>query len=257
MSPDTTPVRACRVIRSRRATIFTATALSATVALTGCGGSIGKIVNAVHAAVNAAGNLKNLEKQIQKGENAKFEATYKSTGNGSSPVITLAQEPGGKWLYIAPPSGGSGGTEYVANGKETYSCSQASTGGQWSCIDSPETGTQGIEEAPFYVYTGAYVYSVIEELSVFAAIAGAKVTNTTTSINGISLKCVGLISTSNGVTDNDKWCITSDGILGLVKDTSSNNSDNSSFQIASLNRSPSSSIFNPPKGASMTSGTSS
>jgi hypothetical protein len=56
------------------------------------------------------------------------------------------------------------------------------------------------------------------------------------------------------VTDNDKWCVTSDGILALNKDTTSNNSDNTDLQITSLNKSPSSSLFQLPKGASVTTG---
>jgi hypothetical protein len=255
MSPKPQPRRA---FRANRAATLTAAALSATLVLSGCFGSVGKAINAVHAAVNSIGNMKNLESQIKKGENAKFEATYQSTGSGSSaPKITLAQEPGGKWLYISPPSDGSGGTEYVSTGKENYSCSQASAGGKWACIESAETANNDIEAAPFYAYTGGYVYTAIEAASVLAALAGAKVVNSNTSINGISLKCVSLIATQNGVTSDDKWCVTSDGILGLVKSTSSNNSGNSSFEIKSLNRSPSSSIFTLPQGASVTTGASS
>jgi hypothetical protein len=222
--------------------------------LGGCFGSVGKVVNAVHAAVNAAANLKNLGSEIQKGENASYEATYKSTGSGqSSSTVTFAQEPGGKYAFIAPGSAGSGGSEFFANGKNQYECSQDSAGSKWTCIESTEpSSTAGDEADPFFAYTGAYVYSIIEALQVEAAIAGFHVTNSTTSVNGISLKCVALSGKSNGQTENDEWCITKDGVLGLVKNTSSTSSGNSSFEITRLDTSPPSSIFQPPSDATIT-----
>ena len=155
-----------------------------------------------------------------------------------------------------PSSNGSGGTDFSANGKNQYDCTQASSGGAWSCVESAQpANTSGFNGDPFYIYTGAYYYTIIESLSVVAALAGYKVTNSTTHVSGISLKCVAFSGKSNGVSQNDKWCVTKDGILGLVKDTSSNSGDNSSFEITGLNRSPSSSIFQPPKGASITQST--
>ncbi|HTW06519.1 MAG TPA: hypothetical protein VME46_03360, partial [Acidimicrobiales bacterium] len=56
----------------------------------------------------------------------------------------------------------------------------------------------------------------------------------------------------NGTTYDDEWCVTSQGILGLVKQSGSNSSDNSSFEIQSLNTNPSESIFKPPSGATVT-----
>jgi hypothetical protein len=257
MSRNTSVRPAFKPAAARQAGTAAVAFVSLSLALAGCGGSIGKIINTVHALANAAGNLKNLSAEIQKGENATYEATYKITSTGSSAsTFTFAQEPGGKYAYIAPGSNGSGGTDFVANGKDQYTCSQDSGGAKWSCIETPEpSGTAGLEGDAFYGYSGAYFYSVIESLQVVAAVEGFKVTNSTSSVNGIGLKCVTLTGKENGQSLNDKWCITNDGIMGLVNSSSSggsSSSNNSSFEITKLSTSPSSSVFQPPAGASVT-----
>jgi outer membrane lipoprotein-sorting protein len=270
MSPDTTGQQlrqpavalpagelhavARHAVARRAVAAFAALTLSLT--LGGCFGSIGKVVKAVHAAVNAAGNLKGLQSEIQKGEKTSYEATYKTTGSGSSSsTITFAQEPGGKYAYIAPSSAGSGGSEFIANGKNQYECTQDTNGAKWSCIQSAEaSGSSSFDGDPFYGFTGAYYYTVIEALSVEAAVIGYHVTNSTSSVNGISLKCVSLSGKTNGQSENDEWCVTSDGILGLVKTSggSSSSSSASSFEITHLTTSPSGSVFQPPSGATIT-----
>jgi hypothetical protein len=253
MSPEKFTPRASPTL-VRRACVVTAGTLSITLALTGCLGSVGKAINAVHAAVNAVGDLKNLQKEIKKGENIKYEATYESIGSGSSssPITTFAQAPGGKYDYLLPASSGSEGTDFVADGKNTYACSQQSSGAKWSCIKSAEPSAGGISGDPFYAFTGAYSVALIEALSVAAAFSGLKQTNSTTSVSGISLKCTTIRGKANGQTDNYEWCITGDGILGMVKNLSSDASSNSSFQITSLTHSPSSSVFEAPQGATIT-----
>jgi len=66
MSPDTTTWRAFRPVVLRRG-LAVAAILSLSFGVGGC--AIGNAIKAVHAIANAAGNLKNLESQIQKGEN--------------------------------------------------------------------------------------------------------------------------------------------------------------------------------------------
>jgi hypothetical protein len=251
MSPDTTTRRAFRPVVLKRGLALTAT-LSLSFGVGGC--AVGNVVKAVHALANVAGNMKNLEKEIQKGENAKYEATYKSTGGGSSTsTVTIAQEPGGKWAYNTPASDGNGATSWVANGKDSYDCTQATSGGKWSCMESVEaSGNDAIDDSPAVGYLGVGVYAVVDSLSAVAAIEGYSVSNKNTSVNGISLKCTTITGKDNGQSVNDEWCITSDGILGLVKETGSGSSNNSAFTITSLNKSPSSSVFNPPSGAAIT-----
>ncbi len=251
MSPDTSTWRAFRPVVLRRGAAVAAT-LSLSFGVGGC--AIGNAIKAVHAAVNAVGNLKNLESQIKKGENAKYEATYKSTSTGStSSTVTIAQEPGGKWSYSTPAADGSGATAWVANGKDTYDCSQDTSGGKWSCMESAEaTGSDAIDGSPAFAFTGADYYGFIVGLSVVAAAEGYSVDNSSTTVNGISLKCTKVSGKHNGQAVNDEWCITSDGILGLVKYTGSSSSDNSAFTITSLSTNPSSSVFQPPSGAAIT-----
>lgn len=243
MSPGTTTWRAFRPVVLRRGAAVAA-ALGLSLGVGGC--AVGNVIKAVHAIANAASNLKNLSSEIQKGENATYEATYKSTGNGeSASTVTIAQEPGGKWAYIAPGSDGNGGTSWVADGKNTYFCNQATSGGKWSCTESPE-GSGSIDTSPMFAFTGEDYYVVIESLSAVAALEGYSVTNASKSVNGISLKCTSLTGKDNGQSVDYQWCITSDGILGLVK------YESSAFTITSLNTSPSSSLFKPPSGATIT-----
>jgi hypothetical protein len=252
MIPSTTR-RPVRRSFARRAGAATAIALSTSLAFGGCFGTIGKVINAAHALANAAGNLKNLQSQIRKGENAAYEATYKTTGSSETSTVTFAQEPGGKYAYLVPGTNGAGGTEFVANGKNQYDCSQDSSGGKWTCAESAElSSTAGLEGDPFFGFTGAYVYTILTALEVEAAVAGYKVGNSKTSVAGISLKCVSLSGKSNGQTESYEWCVTNDGILGLVRDTSSKAGSNSSFELTHLSRSPQSSLFEPPSGATVT-----
>lgn len=254
MSPYRSVRQASHPLAGRRAKTAATAVLSLSLVVGGCGGSIGKVINAVHALANAAGSLKNLQSEIQKGEKASYEATYKTTGSAaSSSSITFAQEPGGKYAFMEPGSGGSGGTDFVADGKNTYDCSQTGSGVKWTCLQTPEpASSSGLDSLPFFGFTGAYFYAIVEALQVEAAIAGFKVTNSTTTVNGISLKCVSLTGKVNGQAENDEWCVTGDGILGLVKYTGSGAGDNSSFEITKLDTSPPASIFEPPSAATLT-----
>ena len=174
---------------------------------------------------NAAGSLKNLQSEIQKGEKASYEATYKTTGSGgSSSPITFAQEPGGKYAFTEPGAGGSGGTDFVADGKNTYECSQGRSS-NGTASRPPSRGALRPRLVPFFGFTGGYFYAIVEALQVEAAIAGFKVTNSTTTVNGISLKCVSLKGKVNGQAEDDEWCVTGDGILGLVRYTGSGAGD--------------------------------
>ncbi len=228
---------------------------STSLVLGGCGiGSIGKVVNAVHALADAARSLRSLQSEIQKGEKASYEATYETTGgSGLSNIITFAQEPGGKYAFTEPGTAGSGATDVVGDGKNQYECTQSSAGAQWTCLQSAEAaGTSGYGAAPFFDFTGAFVYGLAEALQVEAAIEGFKVTNSTMSVNGIPLKCVSLRGKVNGQEGDYEWCVTSDGILGLARYAGGSAGDGSSFEITKLNTSPPASIFEPPPGASFT-----
>ena len=114
------------------------------------------------------------------------------------------------------------------------------------------SGSAGLEGDPFFGFTGEYVYTILTALEVEAAVAGYTVVNSKASVAGISLKCVSLSGKSNGQTESYEWCVTNDGILGLVKDTSSNAGNNSSFELTHLDRSPQSAVFEPPSGATVT-----
>lgn len=247
--------RAPRRVAGRRTGAAATAVLIMSLVLAGCGiGGIGKVINAVHALADAARSLRSLQSEIQKGEKASYEATYETIGSGGpSSVITFAQEPGGKYAFTGPGTGGSGATDVVGDGNNQYACSQSSGSAQWTCLQSAEApGTSGYGAAPFFDFTGAFVYGLAEALEVEAAIEGFKVTNSTTSVNGIPLKCVSLRGKVNGQVGDYEWCVTANGILGLAKYAGGSAGDGSSFEITKLNTSPASSIFEPPSGASIT-----
>jgi hypothetical protein len=255
MSRTTSVRRASHPAVGRRAGAVVTIVVSASLVVGGCGiGSIGKVITAVHALADAVRSLRSLQSEIQKGEKVSYEATYQPTGGGgSSAPVTFAEGPGGRYAFMAPATGGSGATDFVADGKNQYECSHAGSGTQWTCLQSPEPqGSSGYDSDEFWAFTGTYVYGVVEALQVEAAIAGFKVTNSTMSVNGIPLKCVAITGKVNGQVENYKWCITGDGILGLVGYGGANAGDNSSFEITQLNMSPPASIFEPPPGASFT-----
>jgi hypothetical protein len=219
--------------------------------LGGCG--IAKVINAVHALAATAVALKDLQSEIQRGEKVSYEATYQTLGgSGPSAPVTFAQEPGGKYAFVENGAGGSAATEFVADGKNQYDCSQV-TGSKWSCLQSAEPArAASLDGDPFFAFTGAYVYGLIEALQVEAALVGFKVTHSSPTVNGIPLKCVAVSGKENGQTEDYKWCITSDGVLGLVNATGSSEGGGSSFEITKLTTSPSSSMFEPPAGATLT-----
>jgi hypothetical protein len=223
--------------------------------LSSCGmGSIGRVINTVHAIADAARSLRSLQSEIQKGEKASYQATYETTGSdGPSGVITFAQAPGGKYAFTEPGAGGSGATDLVGDGKNQYECTQSSSGAQWTCLQSAEVPTSpGSAVAPFVDFTGAFVYGLAEALQVEAAVQGFKVTNSTMNANGIPLKCVSLTGKVNGQVGTYEWCVTADGVLGLAKYTGGTRGGGSSFEITKLDTSPPASVFEPPQGASFT-----
>ena len=91
MSRTTSVRRARQRVAGRRTVAMVVAVTSTSLVLGGCGiGSIGKVVNAVHALADAARSLRGLQSEIQKGEKASYEATYETTGGaGPSSVITL------------------------------------------------------------------------------------------------------------------------------------------------------------------------
>lgn len=255
MSRTTSVERACLLPPGRRVRPAATLALIAGLLLSGCGvGSIGKVINAVHAIADTARSLRSLQAEVQRGEKASFQATYETTGSGGAPtVITLAQEPGGKYAFTEPGAGGSGATDLVGDGKNEYECTQSAAGAEWACLENKEgAGSAGPAVASFVGFTGGFVYDLAEALQVEAAIQGFKVTNSTMNLNGIALKCVSLTGKAKGQEGVYKWCVTADGVLGLAKYTGGTAGDGSSFEITKLEMGPPASVFEPPPGASFT-----
>jgi hypothetical protein len=83
-------------------------------------------------------------------------------------------------------------------------------------------------------------------VSLVAGLAGDKVTTSTMSVNGFSMSCVDLMA--HGVPGTSTICSTQQNILGYVKVAQ----DSTSFEITNYSGSPSSSLFQLPPGATVT-----
>ena len=93
-------------------------------------------------------------------------------------------------------------------------------GAQWTCLQTPRRRVApATGAAPFFDFTGAFVYGLAEALQVEAAIEGFKVSNYTMSVNGIPLKCVSVRGKVNGQVGDYEWCVTAGGVLGMAKYT--------------------------------------
>ncbi|HEV2362282.1 MAG TPA: hypothetical protein VGS21_11310 [Acidimicrobiales bacterium] len=242
MSPD--PMNPVRLRpASVRHTGAAAMALMVVLALGGC-----SVISRIHNVVKAAGKLSTLTADFKRGENATYEATYKSTdtSGGAASTVTFAQASGGRFAFIEPANSSGGGGTWVGDGKNIDVCTQQGTGTKWSCLQTPEPSAGSAASGnPYAFYSGGYWAAILEALDVSAALSGYKIDTSTQTVNGIKLDCTTITGESTDTSNNGEYCVTGDGILGLVKTTTS------TFEITSLSTSPPSSVFEPPAGATI------
>jgi hypothetical protein len=237
MSYPTGPARACAV-----AVALTLGGLG----LTGCSiiSKVNHAVNAINAnkqAIDAlAGKLKN-------GKAVPFAATYVTMGGGSTGTVTYAVNPPTDVAFKETPGANANGNpsvDLIINASGEFSCSSTSSNGSgpWMC-NKVGGAAAAARNQVFNFYTPSHWIVFLQALAVTAGLAGEKVSNTTMTVNGISLNCV-KFNDPNG-KGSGTICSTSAGILGYVKVSTSP----AVFEIKSFTSSPSPSLFQLPAGA--------
>jgi hypothetical protein len=173
-----------------------------------------------------------------------YEVTYVTTGRAPA-TIELAAAPPNSFFFEAKQSNGSV-TEIVESAKGEYFCSPPSSSSKnWSCTRFGGASATAYK-AMFDVYTGDFWNKVITGYAFLAPAIGVKFKSTSMNINGFSMSCIDVEHTSS--VPGGTFCVTSQGLLGYVKATN----ESTSFEIKSFTASPSSSLFQTPAGATIT-----
>jgi hypothetical protein len=232
--------RAAMLLVTLAVTVLTATALG------GC--SVVRTINNVRHSVDGNNaTIKIFTQGLKSGEATAFEATYVTTG-GSPTTVTYAVQPPKEVTFMQKANGATSGTsnlDLVSNPTGEYSCTSASSSSGWSCqkLNKAEAIAQN---ALVGFYTPSHWVNFLSGFSFVAGLAGDKVTTSTLTVNGFSMKCVDF--RAKGVKGTSTICTTAQNILGYVKVAG----DANSFEIKSYSSSPSSSVFQLPPGAKVT-----
>jgi hypothetical protein len=218
---------------------------SVCVLAAGCG-VISKVKNAVHNVEGNKATIDAFTQNLQSNQSTPFEATYTTTGSSPATVV-YAVDPANKGLAFHTTQTGANASnaQLIVNSSGEYACTQGGSGGAWSCQKLGQADAASQNQI-FDIYTPAHWVSFLKGVSLVAGLAGDKVTSSTMSLNGFDMNCVDLVA--KGVPGTSTICSTSQGILGYVKVAS----DSTSFQITNYSSSPSSSLFQLPPGATVT-----
>ncbi len=227
----------------RRTILIAVVIITVAVGLTGCS----KVINAiktVHSVLHQGAAISALSNKLKSADKNPYEVTYVTTG--STPVTTeLASSPPHQLAFSTTVSGKI--LDVISNSTGEFACSKGvSPGATWSCIE-----VKGAEVETYKVmyalYSGAYWIDFLRLYSAASALQGIKIHSTSMSVNGFALQCLVITGDKNNPT-NSEWCVTSQGVLGYVS-VSAKSAD---FEIKSYSSSPSSSLFQVPVGATIT-----
>ena len=132
------------------------------------------------------------------------------------------------------------------NSSGNYLCTLSSSGSSWSC-NKLDKASAADEQNVVGFYSPSHWVNFLKGVSLVAGLAGDKVSSSTMSISGFNnMSCVDLVA--KGVAGTSTICTTQQNILGYVKVAQ----DSTSFQITNYSGSPSSSLFQLPPGATVT-----
>lgn len=225
-----------------------ALAVAAIVAVSGCAA-----VNAVNKIKNAVqGNeaiIDTFTSRMAATSGMAYEATYTATGT-SPGTVTYAVKPPKLLAFSLVPAvsssiGGLGRTDIVATASGAYSCALVpAPGSGWTCRKLGAAAAATKNKIVSF-YTPSHWVTFLQDFSVAAGFAGDKITQSTKTVNGIRLDCIGFRA---GVPGTSTLCTTSKGILGYVNVVTSA----ASFEIKSYSLSPPASLFALPRGAKVT-----
>jgi hypothetical protein len=209
--------------------------------------TIGRVTDAVHDIRGNNATINAFSTTLQSGGATTFEATYVTTGSAPATIVYAVQPPKGV-AFDDTPTGGTGDTtpvHIVVDSSGEFACSQGGSGAQWSC-EKLGTADAGTENKIFDFYTPSHWVSFLREFALAAGLAGDRVSSSTMTVNGFTMKCVDLVAP--GVAGTSTICTTAQGILGYVNVAS----DAVSFEITKFSTAPPSSLFALPPGATVT-----
>lgn len=230
-----------RVGAGRLAVLASALVLAGAAAA-GCS-VVNKINHIRHTVDNNRATIKAFTTDLKNAKAKPFQVTYVTTGNAPS-TITYAVRPPSDLEFTETAGSQGSSTRLVANSAGEYSCSQASPSSGWTCQKLAKASAVA-QNALFSIYTPAHWATFLEALSIGAGLAGDKVSTSSKTINGFSLRCVDLYAKREGTSS---ICTTRQGILGYVKASA----QTTSFEIKSYSASPPASAFQLPAGAKIT-----
>jgi hypothetical protein len=241
MNPRTDPVVTAG--RRRRTACLAAVALVVLGAgLTGCS-VVRKVKNVVHAVEGNKATIDSFTTKLQSAQPPNFEATYLTTGSAPATIVYAVEAPKGL-SFTDTPSGGANptGVDIIVNSSGEYSCA---AGSPPQC-QRVQPANQATENQIFDFYTPAHWVTFLQDFSIAAGFAGDKVSSSSKTVNGFAMSCVDFVAP--GVAGTSTICTTAQGILGYVKVAA----DATSFEITQFSTSPSSSLFELPPGAKVT-----
>ncbi len=226
----------------RVALLVAGLALAGLVA-TGCS-ALSKVKQTYENVKNNKATIDSFTQNLNNSKSVPFSATYATSGSSPATVVYAVNPSSGELAFHLTETGaGASNAQFIVNSSGNFACTQS--GASWSC-QKVDKASAADEENLFNFYTPSHWVNFLKGVSLVAGLAGDKVTTSTMSVNGFSMSCVDLMA--HGVPGTSTICSTQQNILGYVKVAQ----DSTSFEITNYSGSPSSSLFQLPPGATVT-----
>lgn len=177
----------------------------------------------------SSAEIKALTKKINSGRHLTYEATYTSVENGQTTTVTIAQKPP-KSSFTT--SGGS----LINNGTKSYYCSNAGTVKQ--CLSAGTTNPfVGLED----IFSPTLALNAFTEAKegLVSHLLSIKVTASSARFAGQASTCISVSVRGHSA----KYCVTKQGLLSY------SGSGSNYFELTKYSKSPPSSLFTLPAGA--------
>jgi hypothetical protein len=205
---------------------------------------VSKIDKIRHTVEGNRATIKAFTDGLKNSKAVPFQATYVTTGDSPTTVTYAVQPPTSISFAETGTGSDTSSTRLISNSSGQYSCSQPSSGAQWTC-DKLAKASAVAQKELFAIYTPDHWVTFLHIFAIGAGLAGDKVTTSSRTVNGFAMNCVDLFAKGEGTST---ICTTKQNILGYVKVAA----QSTSFQIKSYTSAPSASAFALPPGATIT-----
>jgi hypothetical protein len=177
----------------------------------------------------SSAEIKALTKSLNSAKHLTYEATYKSVNGGQTTTVTIAQAPPKSTFSTSSGS-------VIDTGSKTYFCSGSSTNQQ--CLSEGGSNPFSALEALFSPTLALEAFGEAKD-GLLSRSLGIKVNSSSASFAGQASTCVSVTVKSNA----GKYCVTKQGLLSYSGSTSGY------FELTKYSKSPPSSLFTLPTGA--------